>query len=301
MRAFIYKVLLFVLIVFCIDFFTGFLFSNLYQKAKSGIAFKENYIFNKSNEELLIYGSSRAEHHYVSEIIENETSLTTYNLGRQGAGIFFHYSVFLATLERYKPKVVVLELDYRDVYFRSNNFGPDALKEAAPFYGKINKEFDSLLVRNNYDYFLYQSNLYKYNKKFFNIITGVLRDEKKFNGYSPLKGTLDSKPVEHEEENSEFNKDLLDITEAFILKAKKNKVKLIISLSPSYKKMPKEFDNYINLLSTKYDIKVLNHFKDTAYLNHPKYFKDFDHLNDEGARLFSKEIGKEISVILKNK
>lgn len=300
MRAFIYKVLLFIFIVICVDFFIGFVFSNLFTKAKSGIAYKENYIFNKTNEPLLIFGSSRAEHHYVPEIISKESKIKSYNVGREGAGIFFHYAVLLSSLDRYTPKVIILDLDYRDFYFTSNNFGPNAVKEAAPFYGKISKEFDSLLVRNYYDKFFYQSNLFKFNKKFFPIITGAIKNEKKYDGYVPVSGVLNSVPKDSISEVYTVNKDLVDVTKEFILKAKKNNIKLIIVLSPSFKKLPKQFDKYISSLQTKYNIKVINHFKDTTFLNHPKYFRDIDHFNDKGAKLYSKIISKEINNIIKH-
>ena len=301
MRAFIYKVLLFIFIVICVDFFMGFVFSNLFTKAKSGIAFKENYIFNKTNQPLLIFGSSRAEHHYVPEIISKETLLKSYNVGRAGVGMFFHYAVLLSTLERYTPKVIVLDLDHRDLYIKSNNFGPNVVKEAAPFYGKKSKEFDSLLVRNNYDYLLYQSNLFKYNKKFFPIITGAIRSEKKYDGYAPVSGVLNSIPKDSISEVYTISNDLVNVTKEFILKAKKKNVKLIIVLSPSYKKTPKEFDNYVYSLQKKYKVNVINHFKDTTFLNHPKYFRDIDHLNDEGAKVFSKIVAKEINKSIKEK
>jgi len=301
MKRFIYKVLLLVFVVICVDLSAGFVFSNLFSKAKSGIAYKENYIFNKTNEDLLIFGSSRAEHHYIPEILQNETKINTYNVGREGAGIFFHYAVFLSTLERYKPKVVILDLDHRDVYLQSNNFGPNVVKEAAPFYGKINKEFDSLLVRDFYDYFLYQSNLYKYNKKFFPILTGAIRNEKKFDGYVPISGKMNSIPKDSIIKDFSIDKDLVKVTRDFILKAKKNNIRLIVVLSPSYKKLPLEFEAYVNSLESKYNINIINHFKDTTFLNHPNYFRDIDHLNDEGAKLYSKIISKEINTILEQK
>jgi hypothetical protein len=297
MKTFIYKIIILIVIICGIDYLVGFVFSNLYKKAKSGIAYKENYIFKETNQDLLIFGSSRAEYHYIPAIISDETGMTTYNVGREGAGIYFHYAVLLATLERYKPKVVVLDLDYRDFYFRSSSFGPDILKEVAPFYGKISKEFDSFLIRENYDKLLYQSNLYKYNKKFFNIISGNIRNEKKYNGYTPLDGFLLEIPESREEEFI-VGDDLLKVTKDFIEKAKKNNIKVILVLSPSYKELPSEFYKYANSLHSRFKINVINHFKDTTFLNHPKYFHDADHLNNSGADLYSKQVAKEINAII---
>jgi hypothetical protein len=298
MKTFIYKIIILIVIICGIDYLVGFVFSNLYKNAKSGIAYKENYIFNETNQDLLIFGSSRAEYHYIPAIISDETGMTTYNVGREGSGIYFHYAVLLATLERYKPKVVILDLDYRDFYFRSSNFGPDILKEVAPFYGKINSEFDSLLIRKNYDKIFYQSNLYKYNKKVFNIISGNLRNGKKHNGYTPLDGFLLEIPHESSEEEFIVGDDLLKVTKDFIEKAKKNNIKIILILSPSFKELPLDFYKYANSLPLKFKINVINHFKDTTFLNHPKYFHDADHLNNSGAKLYSKQVAKEIKSII---
>ena len=98
MKTFLYKLVIIIAVIFFVDYGAGIIFSKLYGTARSGLAYKENYIFNNSNEDILVFGSSRAEYHYIPEIIYKETGLSTYNVGREGAGIFFHYSVLLATV-----------------------------------------------------------------------------------------------------------------------------------------------------------------------------------------------------------
>ena len=43
--------------------------------------------------DLLVFGSSRANHHYVPEVFEDSLKLTFYNTGKDGSGIFItlHY------------------------------------------------------------------------------------------------------------------------------------------------------------------------------------------------------------------
>jgi len=43
---------------------------------------------------------------------------------------------FISTLNRYTPKVVVLEVDLKDIYKDKENFGKEILVEHAPFYKK---------------------------------------------------------------------------------------------------------------------------------------------------------------------
>jgi hypothetical protein len=300
MKTHIYKVLFFIIVILFVDFIAGIILDKLSSNPKSGIAFQENYIFNESKEEILIFGSSRAAFHYVPTIISKETQLSVYNVGREGTGIYFCYAALLGTLERYKPKVVVLDLDFRDFYLRGGNFGPDVFKELLPYYGKINHEFDSLITPNYYDVLFCQSNLYKYNKKFFNVISGSLEKEKNnMSGYRPLKGKWDG--VANKLESDDFKKsiELIQTTNAFIKKAHEYGVVVVITLSPSFKEVPSEFFEYINTLPSTYNIKVLNHFRNPLILNHQEYFKDEEHLNEKGAEEFSKILGNELKNILK--
>ena len=74
-----------------------------------------------------------------------------------------------------------------------------------------------------------------------------------------------------------------------------------VVLSPSYKKLPASFDNYIKTLSITYNVSILNHFCDNKFLEHPHYFKDIDHLNNEGAKVFSNIVAREVGSILRHK
>ena len=284
------------LVLLIIDFISGIVLGKLYNSSKSGIVYQENHIINKTHEEVLIFGSSRSAFHYVPDIIGKELNMTVYNCGREGVGIYFHYAVLLATLNRYKPKLLILDLDFRDFYMRGGDFGADGLKELSPFYNEINPEFDSLIVRKWNEPLLYKSNLYKYNGKVFSLITGnLIKNRDNFNGYRPLKGVWNKK-IYKKIEKEEFieDEDLKKNVVAFINKAKENGVKIIISLSPSHKKIPKEFSNYVNEISNKYNVPVLNHFYDEKYLSNETIFHDEEHFNEKGAILFSKNLALEI-------
>lgn len=164
-------IVLFLIFFLAIDYSVGRLLDGLYANSKSGVASQENYIFNKTKEDILVFGSSRAAFHYKADLIEQNTGFSTYNAGREGVGIYFHYALLLATLNRYTPKVIVLDLDFRDVYDRGGSFSEEVFQDLAPFYQRITPEFDDYITRNWYDVLRYKSGLFRYNKKFFNILT----------------------------------------------------------------------------------------------------------------------------------
>ena len=226
------KGLLFVLIIALIDVVSGFVFDSLYRSSKSGVAFQENYVFNKTNDSILIFGSSRAAFHYIPDIITNKTGLSCYNAGREGMGIYFHYAALLATLDRYSPKIVVLDLDFRDVFNRGGNFGEDVFSDLAPFYGKISNEFDDYISRNWYDAIFYHSNLIKYNKKIFNIITANVQNNRdNFKGYRPLFGEWDGREKVLKEDTFAVDTTLINTINLFIAKAKSKNSKVVLVIS----------------------------------------------------------------------
>jgi hypothetical protein len=289
------KGLLFLSVIFLIDLVSGFVFDAMYANSKSGVAYQENQVFNKTNDSILIFGSSRAAFHYKPDIITKQTGLSCYNAGREGMGIYFHYAALLATLERYDPKIVVLDLDFRDVYDRGGSFGEDVFSDLAPFYGKVNKEFDSYICRNWYDPVLYRSNLIKYNKKFFNILTAsVVSKNDNVKGYIPLKGVWDGKDKVLKEDTFTISPELINTVHRFIAKAQSHNIKVVLVVSPTFKKIKPEFFKIANQIANTHHVKLISYYKNKEFTTNKSLFHDSEHLNDEGAVLFSQEVATQI-------
>jgi hypothetical protein len=293
--AILKKGLMFLLLIVLIDLLSGFVFDAMYANSKSGVAYQENQVFNKTKDSILIFGSSRAAFHYRPDLITEQTGLSCYNVGREGMGIYFHYAALLATLERYQPKIIVLDLDFRDVYNRGGSFGEDVFSDLAPFYGKINAEFDSYICRNWYDPLLYQSNLIKYNKKFFNILTAnIVKNNDNFKGYIPLKGTWDGKDKVLKGDTFTLSPELINTVHRFIAKAQSHHIEVILVVSPSFKKIKPEFFNIANQIANKHNVKLLNYFDNKDFITNKSLFHDSEHLNEEGAVLFSRQVASQI-------
>lgn len=302
-----YKIKLFLKFLFVllflavIDFWGGFMLDRLYASSKSGVSYQEYFIINKTNQELLIFGSSRAAYHYVPEVLSDELNLTVYNSGREGTGIFFHYSVLISTLERYTPKIIVLDLDYRDIYEGEGGFGPEVLKELTPFYGKISSEFDSTLVQNWYDKLFFKSNLFKYNKKFFSVLTGnAIKGRDNYDGYRPLYGNWAKAREPLNKENLIVDSSKMNCLENFIELAKNRNIQVILTVSPYYVDMPLNLLKPLEELSNKYQVPFFNHISDQIFFSRQNLFNDELHLNHTGAKIYSALIASEINEVLGN-
>ena len=68
------------------------------------------YTLDSTKEDLLIFGSSRASHHYDSRLLEKELSTSVYNCGRDEMGLSYAAAVLPIVYQRYVPKLIILEL-----------------------------------------------------------------------------------------------------------------------------------------------------------------------------------------------
>lgn len=296
------KVILFIIILIIIDLISGYALDLLYKRSKAGLCYHEQNIMNKTHQDILIFGSSRATYHYIPEILSDSLKLSVYNCGREGAGIFYHYGLLISTIARYNPKIIILDVDSQDLYPGGKGFSNLILKEHYPFYNKISNEFDSLLLVNWYDYYLLHSNLFQYNSKIFEIAKGnIINETHYFNGYRPKFGEWRQPFKTNEEEYKNISKDKVDMIISFIEKAKKNNILVILSISPLYKKEPVHFYYPLLEISKKYNIPLLTHNDYQRVLVDSMFFYDELHLNDRGARIYSSIVAKEVKSLIFNR
>lgn len=289
-----FKVLIFLVVtLICVDFFGGILILKLFKNSKSGIAAKEKTIFFETDEDVLFFGTSRGAFHYIPSVFEKNIELSFYNTGREGTGIFFEYALLIATIERYNPKMIILDIDHRDVYDVGGDFGINVFDQLAPYYGLVNEEFDNYITRKPFDHILYKSNLIKFNKKILNIVTANLSNNvSRVKGFKSLNGQWNG-VVENKDDKFQFSQVRFNLIEAFINKTKNNDIDLIFVVSPTNRILPKNFLQIIEEISNKHEIKFCD-FSGNKELMDKDMFHDYEHLNHRGALLFSEILSEEL-------
>ena len=73
------------------------------QISNQGDTGKTYYSLNDVNTPVVIVGSSRAAHHYVTEMIEDSLHMPAYNVARDGCFFSYNCSVINSILDRYTP------------------------------------------------------------------------------------------------------------------------------------------------------------------------------------------------------
>jgi hypothetical protein len=297
---FIFKLVVLFLIVLAIDFAVGNILGYFYFKQESGLQYRTTYSIEKTKAEVLVFGSSRANHHYSPEIFEKQLDLTFYNVGRDGSSILYHDAILKGILKRYIPKIVILDINQGE--FAQNVESYDRLSSLLPYY-KSHPEMDSIIeLKSKYEKLKLLSSVYPYNSLLFTILLGNTELNKlrkgDNDGYIPLQNEW-CRPVTLNRNEPNYLIDSLKVKyyQTFINECKHSKIQLFIVFSPIYLKY--KYTDYSvvigKTIAKKNNILFFDYTNDTTFINHANLFSDKEHLNDEGAKLFSKKIIEQIN------
>lgn len=299
MKNYIRHIILFVIVVVTIDFSFGFVCKFLIQNLKGGLTEKINYITTSLDEDVIIMGSSRAAHHYVSQSLEDGLGVSVYNAGFEGNGIITAYGFLEDILERHKPKFILYDLSGYDIHVDDNTKYLTHLKEH--YSSVVYNVFADVDPVSPYKLY---SNFYKFNSNFPRYVRDCYRPSQVFHlGYQPLFGKMES-DMEGRNMQADLKVDYIKYhyLKLFIDLLEENDIKLAFVVSPSYKNSyGKNFWEPVRRLCENEGVpfwyfEFIQGLSDD-YTN----FQDKVHLNDKGAMLYSDYINKQILTMLENK
>lgn len=289
---FLLKLVLFFVLVFVLDYSIGNILRYFYFKQESGLQYRTNYSIEKTTADVLIFGSSRANHHYDPSIFEKRLNLSYYNVGRDGNYILYHSAVLKGILARYAPKIIIL--DFIGGEFKRSPDSYDRLSSLLPYY-KSHEEMRSIIeLKSRFEKIKMLSFIYPYNSSIFTIAVGNSEFNKKrqgdIQGFVPLiKVWNETIKVDRSSEKYEIDSIKVKAYETFIQNCINSKVKLFISCSPYFIKCD-HTDYSINIgreIAKKYNVKFFDYSNNSIFTSNSSLFADIGHLNENGARLYS--------------
>lgn len=92
-----------------LDLTTGTVMDHINANTVKGDYGRNNYIATGTCADCLIFGSSRAIHHYDPEKITDAINLTCYNCGEDGMGIVTMFGRYQMIRQRHIPKLVIYD------------------------------------------------------------------------------------------------------------------------------------------------------------------------------------------------
>lgn len=302
-KKLILKLVFLLVIVIIIDMFYGFLTHKLFENNVTNHT-PADIISKAINEEpeLLVLGASRANHHYVPEIIKNQTGLSVYNSGLDGTNSCYTRDVLKIIIANHKPKIVIFDISNGlnfnttgDLYKRHNQLS--ILKNYVQHFPNevLNYSKEEKYLQNIY--------FYKYNSILSPMLFAFIKKDNHIvkSGYRPITGfdMLLEDPQKMFSHTDKYNSELYDALVDVIEICKKNDILLIFSTSPSY-----SYNE--NMIPLKFRNMLIE--ENISYLNYPIvkyeqlankiYFKDINHLNNDGATLFTNIFVKDLIKII---
>jgi hypothetical protein len=304
-KRFLLNLLMFLGLLFAFDKAAGYILQQLYFRQVAGELYRATYSIDSTKADILVFGSSRASHHYVPEIFEENLHMSTYNTGRDGNYLLYNYAVIKSVTKRYSPKVIILDVNPSALFYRKDDY--DRLSTLLPYYNSHTEIRDIVDRRSKYENFKLYSSIYPYNSLSLSVLIGNLEIAKKLyvsdKGYLPFYGKLPpenmmasmKKPKDNPEEIYSDSIDSFKIAalEDIAKICSKRKITLIFVFSPIYSKINSELaNNKLMAVVKKYNVRYIDFSTDSSFVHHPQYFQDESHMNDDGARIFSRKLAE---------
>ncbi len=288
---FLLKVGLFFLALILVDRALGWVFAYMGEHAKGGYVGQHVYVTDKTNENILIFGSSRAIHHYNPQIITDSLCMTCYNCGQDGNGIVLFYGMWQMIKERYKPKMIIYDV--------STDFDIQKGENNQRYLGWLRADYNRSGVKQIFgiidptERVKMMSMLYRYNSKFMQNITDYVHPifGIEGNGFLPLKGEMDIMRIR--EENGQYEEMSIDSIKIMFINKLINEVdgvELVFVASPRWYDTNKKDYNPIRDVCERRGVRFLDFSCAHKYVHQDKWFKDGNHLNARGAHEFTLDL-----------
>lgn len=299
MKRFIIRILLFGVVVALFDYTFGIVLRSITQNINIGGVGRDNYICDKVKDDILIFGSSRAEHHYNAQMITDSLGVPCYNCGEGGCGIILAYGRLMMMLERYTPKSILYEItpifDFHD--------GKDNTK----YLYRLKQHYDRKCIDSIFwsidpnERYKMKSSMYQFNSSFLqNLIVYLTKvsTDTGIRGFVPFNERMDTLKIRKNyiaydsKEGYQYDSIKLKYLEKFIEKANNNNINLVFVVSPMwYGQDTLALDTLKCLIKGK-NIPLVDFSNDPKYVHNNEFFRDGAHLNSIGADEFTRDLIK---------
>ncbi|MDH4202551.1 MAG: hypothetical protein OEV87_06620 [Phycisphaerae bacterium] len=298
------KGVLFLLLLFCLDRFIGSVLLKQLYNLEAGQAAQLPKAL-RAQADIVVLGSSRARHHYDPELIEKITGKTVFNAGVDGLYIPYIQGAADLLMSRYKPKLLVIEIDpfyFTETHFKDNLLRVEAL---APYIDDSDILKEQIFDLSGFNRMVYSFHTIRFNGKPWSFLSNIIRQDCCPNGFSPIKKVME--PAEWkdkiEDKTSKYENFVLDpkaveMLSKTIQQAKSLRVGVVLVTSPEWREQIEEVQVLLSLSSV---VKTISEEEQVPYVmatldqypefRDPSYYADPSHLNEQGARRFSETLG----------
>lgn len=304
-RFFIHAVLVIVTLAI-VDFGVGQLFKAMDNRLISyPIDYHNSYIKTiggGNSEDMIIIGHSRARHHYIPSMMEDSLGISVVNAGKDGTGFLSQAVLVQGLVSNHPPKFILWEVR-PDIFHVTSTNELDRLTDLMPFYDLDSLAREWVNRRSDNERYKMLSFTYRNNGRFWGLMEQLLlgRNDNGLQGYVPVKSGIKQPNMNHYDYDDAYNSERAELFVTVANSAKNAGTKLIMAVSPQY-----EISNTYQLRETQrfftltdsLNVPVLDFFYNEEFLEHPEWFKDRTHLNDDGAQRYMEVFIPELRKVI---
>lgn len=260
-------------------------------------------LIKEVNTDIICIGNSAILNSVNPEIIEDSLSMTCYNGGITGQGVFFFETIIDCILQRHTPQMFIVGLRPEEIGASVGEGIYDVLK---PYYGMGYTSIDAHFNKTSgFDRLLLHSNLLRYNTIWIRVLLYMLFDNTTYpdNGFMPMNKPTHIPQLKQIETYEEPIKAKLECIERIIRKCLDKKIGIVICFPPtlnSFKQKDLPCVKAIEDLCHRYKTPCLIDYNNKHFQSHPELFYDNGHVNKDGANRYSREISYNLHNIIDN-
>lgn len=257
---------------------------------------KDNFRLNRVNTDIVLVGSSRCTHHYVSTMLRDSINAclgenySIFNCGVDGRTVNSNSCAAESIMNRYSPKLLIF--DVSDSEF--SDVRTEEMESSAVNYSDNSFVREYLNDMGNKERVKVASNMFRFNRRLAHIVQSFVNKPEN-TGYEPIHGGMTADPEYKTREIKpvqQINEYSREVFTKVLQTAKDKGIFLVVVASPRFR--PTDNNIFLTNLCQQYEIPFIELYDLEEFNSHPEYFKDRSHLNDEGAQLFTSFFFQEL-------
>ncbi len=259
-----------------------------------------HYLSVKDTTDFLVFGSSRANHHFNTKMISNNS----FNMGVDGRDIAY-FATLIKLLPKNRSQFVLINIDPENVFdqqYDGSDIAPLAIK-----YHSLKPVADALERAGQYNPLQKIFWSIDYNSKAVGVVMNFLRPKynyKNYDGYDPLVLNETQKQIRNAKlkmqetidcpEVYQESKLYVDYLQEIVAFCKKNDKTLLAITSPTYNNPCEKDNTKLAALMEAYDIAYWDYTDFFDDNNSFEWWKDSGHLSKIGADEFTAALARRI-------
>lgn len=249
--------------------------------------------------DIIIMGGSRAQSSYDVAMLEDSLCVSIFDYGLSGQNLYTDYGLLNYYLKnaKKKPKVVIWDI-WSTSFEKSSKYGIQPIKKLNSAYYENDTIWSLINLQGKQEQILMNGlHLYKHNSNIpYYVLYSVANQNDANNGYVPLGNKWAEPLAPLTSDRGNFDSQKITYFKRFVNLCKKENIKLIFSISPSYyiiENTNKDGDDWAKFACeyvSQHGFYSINYEQDSTFLQHPEWFYNTLHVNKEGAIEFTTRI-----------